>query len=65
MHFINISPGETEKKWILGPWNSQSPVEIGYITEAKGTTHVHKEIFEYYLIARGSLTIRVEEMTIF
>lgn len=54
-----IENASGNKKWLLGPWNSQGPVEIGHLTKARGTAHFHSKVFEYYLIAEGWLNIRV------
>ena len=49
-----------EKTWIMGPWNSNSPIEIGYLTKAKGTVHKHSEIFEYYVVLEGGLKLSID-----
>lgn len=48
------------KGWILGPWNSDLTVALGYANEGIDEPHLHERITEVYMVARGSSTIQVE-----
>jgi mannose-6-phosphate isomerase-like protein (cupin superfamily) len=52
------------KGWLAGPWDSDLPVSIGFASEGVDEPHVHSEITEIYLVARGSARIRVEGTTV-
>jgi mannose-6-phosphate isomerase-like protein (cupin superfamily) len=53
-----------EKGWYLGPWNSTLPVSVGYANTGVDEPHLHAQVVELYLIARGTATIRIEQETI-
>ncbi len=48
------------KGWFVGPWNSAVPVGVGFSDRGLDDPHVHDEMFEVYLIARGSSTAVVD-----
>ncbi len=52
------------KGWYVGPWNSELPIAIGYANAGIDEPHVHTQITEIYLVARGASQIRVEQETI-
>ena len=52
------------KGWFAGPWNSDLGVSVRFANEGIDEPHVHSEITEIYLVARGSSLIRVEQETI-
>jgi len=52
------------KGWFAGPWNSDLAVSVGFANEGIDEPHVHSEITEIYLVARGTSSIRVEHETI-
>jgi quercetin dioxygenase-like cupin family protein len=52
------------KGWFAGPWNSDLAVSVGFANEGIDEPHVHTEITEIYLVARGNSSIRVEHATI-
>jgi mannose-6-phosphate isomerase-like protein (cupin superfamily) len=52
------------KGWLIGPWNSDSELSIGYATAGIDEPHVHNTITEYYLVGRGSAIIRVGDNTL-
>lgn len=45
---------DTPKGWFVGPWNSKVPVSVGYANEGVRETHYHAQVYEVYLIARGT-----------
>ena len=56
---------QTDKKgWFAGPWNSDLPISIGFANKGVDEPHVHSQIKEIYLIARGNSEIRLEHQTI-
>jgi len=55
-----VSIGKEEKVWLLGPWNSNSPIEFGYVTKPTGIVHLHEEVFDYLVIMEGKITVTVD-----
>jgi mannose-6-phosphate isomerase-like protein (cupin superfamily) len=53
-----------DKGWYAGPWNSDLPVSVGFANRAIDQPHVHSQITEIYLVARGTAEIRVEQQTV-
>ena len=54
----------SKKGWFCGPWNSELPISVGYANQGIDEPHVHGQITEIYLVARGAAEIRVEQETI-
>ena len=52
------------KGWYAGPWNSDLPVPVGYANAGIDEPHVHRDLFEVYLVARGTSVIRVEQESV-
>lgn len=52
------------KGWYLGPWNAELDISIGYANDGVDEPHLHQRITEIYLIARGTVEMRVERETI-
>lgn len=52
------------KGWYLGPWSSSLPISVGYANLGVDEPHLHMQITEIYLVARGTSVIRVEQETI-
>ena len=53
-----------DKGWCLGRWNSSLPISVGYANIGVDEPHLHTEISEIYLTARGTAVMRVEHETI-
>jgi mannose-6-phosphate isomerase-like protein (cupin superfamily) len=53
-----------DKGWYSGPWDSELPIAIGFANKGIDEPHVHAQITEIYLVARGTSEIRVEQQTI-
>jgi mannose-6-phosphate isomerase-like protein (cupin superfamily) len=53
-----------DKGWMIGPWNSDIELSIGFANEGIDEPHAHRLITEIYLIARGRATVRVEGQTV-
>lgn len=51
---IHAQSGEKAKGWFVGPWNSEVPVPVGYASTGIDEPHYHKQMYEIYLVARGS-----------
>jgi mannose-6-phosphate isomerase-like protein (cupin superfamily) len=47
-----------------GPWNTDLPIAIGYANAGIDEPHVHAQITEIYIVARGTSEIRVEQETV-
>ncbi|MCX6050807.1 MAG: cupin domain-containing protein [Chloroflexi bacterium] len=47
------------KGWLVGPWNSPVPIPIGYANQGIQTLHYHAQMYEVYLIAKGTSTALV------
>jgi hypothetical protein len=47
-------PLDQRKGWLVGPWESNPPVAIGYASEGIDEPHLHPYLTEIYLVARGS-----------
>lgn len=52
------------KGWFAGPWNSDLGVSVGFANEGIDEPHVHSQLTEIYLVARGTSSIRVEQETV-
>jgi len=52
------------KGWYAGPWNSGLQVAIGYANAGIDESHLHLQITEIYLVARGTAELRVENQTV-
>jgi mannose-6-phosphate isomerase-like protein (cupin superfamily) len=55
---------QAEKGWFIGPWNSELTISVGYANKGIDEPHVHSEISEIYLVARGTAVIRSEQQSI-
>lgn len=54
------SISQNGKGWFAGPWESDLPVPVGYADVGFDEPHVHEEMYEIYLIARGTSTAVVD-----
>lgn len=62
---IHLSNDPTQAKgWFFGPWNSGVPVPIGFANAGIREPHYHQQMYEIYLVARGSSIIRVNDQVI-
>lgn len=52
---------DNPKGWYVGPWNSNVPVPIGYANEGIDENHFHSEMYEIYLVAKGTATAVVNK----
>lgn len=55
---------DVPKGWFLGPWNSPLAVPVGYANRGIDEWHLHEQMYEIYLVARGSSTAVVEDQTV-
>lgn len=53
-----------DKGWYVGPWDSNLPISVGFANKGIDQPHVHSQITEIYLVARGTAEIRVEQQSI-
>ena len=56
--------GDDAKGWSAGPWNMNLPIAVGYANVGIDEPHLHSDITEIYLVARGEANIRVEQRTL-
>ena len=63
MRIERASPS-VDKGWYAGRWNSGLPISVGYAHMGVDEPHVHSQITEIYLIARGTAIMRVEKETV-
>ena len=61
---IEKTNSSIDKGWYVGPWNSNLPISIGYANVGVNEPHLHTQITEIYLVARGTSVMRVEQETI-
>jgi quercetin dioxygenase-like cupin family protein len=61
---IERADPNADKGWYVGPWNSALPISVGYANVGIDEPHLHTEIAEIYLVARGTSLLRVEQETI-
>jgi mannose-6-phosphate isomerase-like protein (cupin superfamily) len=60
MRLERANPAQA-KGWYAGPWNSNLPISVGYATVGLDEPHLHTQIAEIYLVARGTAVIRIEQ----
>jgi mannose-6-phosphate isomerase-like protein (cupin superfamily) len=53
-----------DKGWYSSQWTAASPIWIGYANTGIDEPHVHAQLTEIYLVARGTAEIRIEQETI-
>ncbi|MFZ5909318.1 MAG: cupin domain-containing protein [Chloroflexota bacterium] len=54
----------SDKGWYFGPWNSDLPISVGYANKGIDEPHVHSQVTEIYLVARGMAEIRMDQQTL-
>ena len=47
------------KGWFVGPWNSKLQIPIGYANQGINEPHLHTQMHEIYLVAKGWSKIQV------
>jgi len=59
---IHLTCDQSQPKgWLVGPWNSNVTLPIGYANAGIDETHYHTQMYEIYLVARGQSTAIVED----
>ncbi len=61
---IERADSASAKGWYAGPWNSTLSIAVGYANMGIDEPHVHTQISEIYLVARGTALLRVEQETV-
>ena len=56
--------GSEAKGWYFGPWKSSFGISVGFANQGIDEPHVHSEVTEIYLVARGSARVRVGQNTV-
>jgi mannose-6-phosphate isomerase-like protein (cupin superfamily) len=57
---VDATP-DSGKGWFVGPWNSTVPIAVGLADRGVDDPHRHDQMYEIYLVARGSSIARVAE----
>lgn len=52
------------KGWYAGPWDSDLTIGVGFANKGIDEPHVHTQVTEIYLVARGTAEIRIEQTTV-
>ena len=53
----------SDKGWLMGRWNSDLPISVGYANMGIDEPHLHTQISEIYLVARGTAHLRINQET--
>ena len=53
-----------DKGWLIGGWNSNLEIAIGYANKGINEPHAHSEIKEIFLVASGTASIRIGQDTL-
>jgi mannose-6-phosphate isomerase-like protein (cupin superfamily) len=61
---IERAKSSIDKGWYASPWNSTISISVGYANVGLNEPHLHIQITEIYLVARGTSVIQVERETI-
>lgn len=61
---VEHADSSADKGWYVGMWDSRLPISVGYANRGIDEPHVHSQISEIYLVARGTSEIRVEGQTV-
>ena len=56
---ILLSSESSDKGWLVGPWNSELGLSVGYANKGIDEPHVHSRITEIYLVAKGEAKVQV------
>jgi len=57
---IHMALDKTKSKgWFLGPWNSRVSIPVGYANRGIDEKHLHKQMFEVYMVANGTTNVVV------
>ncbi|MGC9520849.1 MAG: cupin domain-containing protein [Anaerolineae bacterium] len=63
MH-IERAASDLAKGWTIGPWNASLEISVGFANAGVGGPHYHERITEIYLVARGTVEMRIERKTV-
>ena len=61
---IERASGDVAKGWCVGPWNASLTISVGFANEGVDDPHFHERMTEIYLVARGTVEIRIEGETV-
>ncbi len=62
MH-IERAASDVAKGWSIGPWNASVSISVGFANDGIDDPHFHRQITEIYMVARGTIEVRVEHQT--
>lgn len=63
MHIERAVP-HTETGWNIGPWDTSVSISVGFVDESLNDPHFHEEVTEIYMVAQGTVDLRVEQETV-
>ena len=61
---IDKSDPNIVKGWNFGAWNADIDISVGFANEGVDEPHLHRQMTEIYLMARGTAVMRVEQETV-
>jgi mannose-6-phosphate isomerase-like protein (cupin superfamily) len=63
MHLARANPA-VAKGWHFGGWNTDLGISVGYANVGIDDPHLHIQVTEIYLVARGITEMRVSRQTV-
>ena len=60
---IEKANSSSDKGWYIGGWNSDLPISVGYASKGIDEPHLHTQVSEIYLVARGTSDLRINQET--
>ena len=61
---VDKSDPNIAKGWNFGVWNTDIDISVGFANEGVDEPHLHQQMTEIYLMARGTAVMRVEQETV-
>ena len=63
MRIEKVDP-KIAKGWFFEPWNAGFNISVGFANEGVDEPHVHRQMAEVYLMARGTAEMRIDTQTV-
>lgn len=61
---IDRADPRVAKGWNFGPWNANIGISVSFANKGVDEPHLHRQMTEIYLMARGTAEMRVEQETV-
>jgi mannose-6-phosphate isomerase-like protein (cupin superfamily) len=61
---LKHADAQRAKGWYAGPWDRSFLLPVGYANAGIDDPHLHMQMTEVYLIARGTAEVRIDQDTI-